>query len=195
MAMETAVPPGLSSDWLIFNDVQGLGEQMAAHIQEQGGQVIAVIPGQQFSQSQTDTWQFTIRPGHKADYIALCRELMMAGRLPQKVVHLWSIGEIESGTAHFMAVQETGFYSLIYLVQAFSEQNISEPLDIFVLSSNAQAVVAEERLYPEKTTIFGVCRAIAQECMTMRCRSVDLDMAEDMPLLAPTLWRTSSHRQ
>ncbi|MCL4267883.1 MAG: SDR family NAD(P)-dependent oxidoreductase, partial [Anaerolineae bacterium] len=185
--MATAVLPGIASDWLIFNDGHGLGQQMAAQIRQQGGRVVEVIPGPQFSQSQTDTWQFTICPGHKADYLALCRELATAGRLPQKVVHLWSVGDIESGAAHFTAVQETGFYSLIYLVQAFSEQNVNDPLDILLLSSNAQAVTGAETLYPEKTTIFGVCRAIAQECITMRCRAIDVDMAEALPVLTPAL--------
>jgi len=180
----------MPSPWLVFCDRHGLGDQIADYVSQQGGLAIRVTRGEQFARLEGDPTHFTMRPEHKGDYLALCRELVEAEMIPQKIIHLWSVtqgDEVGTGAAHFAKVQNLGYYSLIYLVQALSEQNVNEPLEIVAVSSNAQPVTGSEALYPEKATIFGACRSILQECLTICCRSLDLDVPETGSWLTPAI--------
>jgi acyl transferase domain-containing protein/acyl carrier protein len=169
----------MPSPWLIFCDKLGLGEQIADSIARRGELVVRATQGEQFARLDEAMPCFTIRPGHKDDYQALCRELVAAKMVPQKIAHLWSVtqgDEAGAGDTHFAAAQDLGFYSLIHLMQALEEQGIDDQIETVVVTSNAQSVTGSEVLYPEKATVFGACLAITQECLNVKCRTLDLDV-------------------
>jgi len=192
---QKTIPPSLpraaeiaDSPWLIFGDEEGLGEQIADYLTQQGGSVIQVTTGDQFARQ--DEALFTIRPEEPIDYDALWLELGKLDWVPRKIIHLWSVtrsDELKTGAAHFVATQNLGYYSLIYLLQALGKQNVTEPLEIVIVSSNAQPVTSTEVLHPEKATIFGVCRSIVQECSTINCRTIDLDVPKQGTWLTPAV--------
>ena len=127
---------------------------------------------------------FTIRPEQAGDYLSLCQHLQENDQIPSQILHCWSITAAtdnnNDNVSTFKNAQKLGYYSLIHLVQALSHENINDPLEIIVVSNNAQSVTGNETLQPEKATLFGVCRSIIQECFTISCRSIDLDA--DLPL-------------
>lgn len=180
----TELPPmpaqrKIPTRWLFFDAGNGLGEQLAARVAQKGSIAIRVIAGEQFAQL-SDTL-FSIRPNQPADYFSLIRTLRTRNQVPEKIVHLWNTSPDHpptlQGAARFAAAQPYGFYSLIYLTQALSEQNINDPLEIVAVSANAQPVMDTEAPYPERATILGACRAILQEGLTMTCRTIDIDEA------------------
>jgi acyl transferase domain-containing protein/acyl carrier protein len=173
------------SPWLVFCDELGLGDRIADRVTQRGGVVIKVTKGEEFGGSSDGGPSFTVRPGEKGDYGALCRDLAAAGLVPQKIVHLWSVtspgGSEIARTSHFTEAQTLGFYSLISLVQALDEQGVDAQMEIVAVTSDAQSVTGSEMLFPEKATLFGACLAVVQECLNISCRSVDLDVPEAEP--------------
>lgn len=179
--------------WLLFDADNGLGEQLVARVAQKGGTAIRVIASEQFAQLSDAL--FSIRPNQPADYFSLIRTLKTLNQIPEKIVHLWNTSPAHPPTLHgaarFTAAQPYGFYSLIYLAQALSEQNINDPLEIVAISANAQPVMDTEAPYPERATILGACRAILQEGLTMTCRTIDIDEASlhaALPKAAATLF-------
>ena len=178
-------PAETRDPWLLFMDKAGLAEEMARRLEQDGHTIVRVLTGTQFRQISNSV--FSIRPQHKADYIALCKTLQVAERMPKTVLHCWSITRDDKTTdalpaytrsERFHARQEEGFYSLIYLAQALSAQVYDESMQIVVFSNHMQAVTGQEALQPEKATILGACKVIPQENLNILCRSIDLAVAD-----------------
>jgi len=157
-----------AENWLFFTDTVGLAEEVGRRCT---GTAVLVRPGAAFA--QISTAEFSIRPHVAADYVALWYALKHQDTIPAKIVHMGSVG---AGTHQFAAAQTAGFDSLIHLVQALSQENVPTPLSILVVTSNAQAVTGTEPLYPEKTVVLAVCRAILQET-ALTSRAVDFDLS------------------
>lgn len=160
---------------LVFLDAAGLGEQLASELRGKGLQVIGVVAQDSFASLDAQT--YTLRPGEASDYEALSRELKRRCLLPRTILHCWSVEREEplaAGLEYFQIRQKTGFYSLLFLLQALDAQTSVEPLRIFVLSSHIHAVHGLEQLHPEKATILGLCRVIPQEYIETTCRNIDI---------------------
>ncbi len=175
---KTMLPAGgrPTDSWLIFCDADGLGEVLAAQC---SGKVVRVYAGDHFADAGQG--QFTIRPEAPEDYSALCQALRAQKRIPQTVIHLWSTGlvaETAVGPARFAAARRAGFDSMVYGLQALSREKIRQPMEMVIVTANAQPVMGTQPFYPERTAVFGVCRAIVQECSTLTCRAIDLDASE-----------------
>ncbi len=90
---------------------------------------------------------------------------------------MWSISDREESKLTFESVEESnnlGFYSLIYLIQALEKQNLTDEIEIVVVSNHLQNVTGEEIIAPEKATLIGPVRVIPQEYSHINCRSVDV---------------------
>ncbi len=183
--------------WLVFHDTVGLGAQLTQRLEAEGHQVIAVIAGDQWGQLGPD--RYAIDPRRPEHYEALLRELHTLERPLRSVVHLWSVTAPDrpsAGPASLDILLDLGFYSLLFFAQALGNQGLTKPLELLVVSNNAQAV-SDEPLHPEKTPIFGPCKVIPQEYPNIRCRSVDIVLpeAENQAQLADQLWPRSRRRQ
>lgn len=165
--------------WLIFADKCGLAKQIKELLKQDGQTVITVIPGEHFNKLQDGV--YTINPRHCDEYDILIQELCQLDKLPQTIIHAWSVTSntiYDSGLEFSEQMQSLGFYSLIFLVQALSNQGITDPLHISVISNNMQAVTDEGDLYPEKATLLGPCKVIPQEHSNITCCSIDVILPE-----------------
>jgi amino acid adenylation domain-containing protein len=148
--------------WLVFVDECGLAHQLVKRLQSHN--VITVKKGKAFTQlSERD---YTLNPQKRDDYEALLKKL---NKVPQIIVHLWTV------TDHLKSVekaQELGFYSLLYLAQALTD--VSDEIQLAVVSNNLHDVTGEEVLCPEKATVLGPVKVIGQEYPNIRCRSIDV---------------------
>ena len=158
--------------WLFFIDEMGIGTQVAAAMEVRGCRVARVYPSSQFCPAEANT--YFIDPTRPKDY----RNLVQA--LPEvttRIVHLWSIdtlGDV-NGTDGFVLAQQTGFYSLLYLIKAL--EGFSHALKILVVTNQTQSVTGTEQLHPENATIGGVCRVIPQENLNITCCTLDIECA------------------
>jgi acyl transferase domain-containing protein/acyl carrier protein len=161
--------------WLVFSDACGVGAQLIARLAQHGQDVITVTAGEHFRRINSSV--YTINPRQRDDYDALLKELVALQKIPNRMVHLWNVtsnDHSQSGTSVFEKLQDLGFYSLIFLAQAFGKQSILDPLRIGVISTNIQEVTGEEVLYPEKATVLGPCKVIPQEYPHISCLSIDI---------------------
>ncbi|MEQ8973601.1 MAG: SDR family oxidoreductase [Coleofasciculus sp. C1-SOL-03] len=160
---------------LVFVDECGLGTQLVKRLQTQKQEVITVKVGTEFTQPSQS--QYTLNPQQSSDYDTLLKELLAQQKLPEQIVHLWSVTpmtQAESGMVGVEKAQEKGFYSLLFLAQALGKLNLTEALPITVVSNNMQPVTGEEWLSPEKATLLGPVKVIPQEYPNINCRSIDV---------------------
>ena len=166
--------------WLVFLDECGLGAQLVRQLKWQEQEVIAIKKGEKFESIGKES--YTINPKAKDDYDNLIKELCTLGKVPKKIIHLWSVtlGDcLSSGIEMFSQIQEVGFYSLIFLTQALAKQNVTHTIELEVVTNHLYEVTGEEELLcPEKATILGPCKVIPQEHANIRCRNIDLNFCE-----------------
>nr|WP_225896562.1 KR domain-containing protein [Amazonocrinis nigriterrae] len=163
------------SCWLVFVDECGLGDRIGNQLEFAGEDVITVRIGEHFSSDSQNAYK--LNPSQHQDYETLWQELQKLNKLPQKIVHLWSVTPEEFLETRFERVenlQNLGLWSLLFLAQALGKHNFSEHLQIAVISNNLQEVTGEENLCPEKATLLGPCKVIPQEYLNISCRSIDI---------------------
>ncbi len=158
-----------SNCYLVFVD-SGIGAQIIQQLQQAGQSVIAVWSGEEFKQVNCNT--YTINPIKQDDYNALLQTIQKQGKIPKFIFHFWSL--TDSGHQSLERIQYHGFWSLIYLVQALGQQNISSVTQLLVISNHLYDVTGNEKLLPEKSTILGACKVIPQEYPGIKCRQIDV---------------------
>jgi acyl transferase domain-containing protein len=158
--------------WLIFLDESGVAEHLQARLADRQHEVITVVAGEAFTRFSPGA--FALRPSERADYARLISELQEQQRLPQRVVHCWTV--TPPGACELESVLERGFSSVLALAQALGEVNLEETCQIIAVSNELQDVTGQETICPAKATIIGPSRVIAQEYPQLSCRSVDITL-------------------
>jgi non-ribosomal peptide synthase protein (TIGR01720 family) len=164
--------------WLLFLDESGVGQQMEQMLTSRGEDTICVSIGGGFTRRSERT--FEIDPGRRADYVRLFTELSRGAGVPTNVVHLWSVDQdapYQTSPELFEQRQQRGFYSLLYLVQALSEAEVTAPLQLSVVTSQVQDVTGGEQLCPDKATVVSAAMTIGTEFPQIRRRCVDISLA------------------
>ncbi len=161
--------------WLVFIDECGLGESMVQQLVLENHDVISVRVGEQFCRESDRL--YTINPQQEDDYNTLVQELHTLGKIPKTIVYLWTVTpdiQPESSINFWEKLEIPSFYSLLFLVQAIAEQNLTDAIEIGIVSNNMQEVTGLERLCPEKALLLGHCKVIPLEYPNITCRSIDV---------------------
>jgi len=170
---------GRSSTWLLFTDREGVGVRLAERLRQEAQEVIVVEMGEPFRGVSGDAATFD--PRREEDYDTLVRALQRAGRLPRRIVHLWSVTRDDPrppSSDLFEEIQLSGFYSVLSLTRALARQWAVSGVDLAVVSTGVQRVDGRESLRPEKATLLGLCNVLPQEYPDLACRSIDLSLPE-----------------
>jgi len=163
--------------WLVFTNGCEIGHQLIERLEERGQDVIRVRVGEKFS--SVGGALYTINPKACDDYNTLIKELAAQDKIPNRIVHLWTVTPKDHAPAGMESVEEeleVGFYSLLFLSQALDAQRIAEPLQIDVISNHMHELFCETITYPEKATVLGPCRVIPREYANITCRSIDISL-------------------
>ena len=161
--------------WLVFEDDCGVGRHIVNRLRSEGHDVITVRGGEGYA--KTGPHDYVIEPSQHQHYTALLSDLRDLQKIPDKIVHLWSIEPTDadkSGQEAFEDLTDVGFYSLLNIAQALIKLRISKPVQIAAASSNMHLVTGEEQLCPAKATLLGACKSIPQEYPNIMCRNVDV---------------------
>jgi iturin family lipopeptide synthetase B len=169
--------------WLVFKDECGLGSALAQGLKEKQGEVVIVQAGPAFGIINEQESQYQINPLHSADYNTLLEELQKRDKLPERVLHLWGVSKDKKNNRGFPAETierelNTGFYSLLYFVQAIGNRNITHNLRVEVVTDHMQGVTGEEAICPGKAAIPAVVKCISREYPNIDCRSIDIVLPE-----------------
>jgi acyl transferase domain-containing protein/acyl carrier protein len=161
--------------WLVFVDDLGLGDRLVKRLEQEGQGVIQVRSGAAFT--KTNDSEYIIDPHHADDYDTLFDQLSCQNKMPDRIVHFWSVTRKEKGIDE---IQDMGFYSLFYLARAVGKYSFkdSKSITIIVVSNHLHRVTSEEKLYPEKATLLGAVKVIPKEYFNITCRSIDIVFPE-----------------
>jgi acyl transferase domain-containing protein/thioesterase domain-containing protein/acyl carrier protein len=176
-----------ASTWLVLADTAGVGARLAERLERRGHTVVTVYEGDAFA--QRDDRAYTLAPERgREGYTALLRELASRGLSPSHVAHLWLLTADESyrpGSSFFHRNQERGFYSLLFLAQAFAEEALPSPPRIVVVANGMESVELEQSVapapaeglaYPEKATVLGPVGVLPRELPGASVTAVDVTL-------------------
>ena len=173
--LESAETTGEKLSWLMFTDGCGVGSAIARRLELHGHEVITVRPGPEFTKLAEQSFQ--INPRRRDDYDLLLRYCLASNRIPRRITHLWGVtpdDDSQSSPGFSQKNQERGVDSLLLLTQAIGARNITEALQLDVVTNNLYDITGQQTLHPWKATILGACVTIPQEFPNISCRSIDV---------------------
>jgi amino acid adenylation domain-containing protein len=168
--------------WLVFMDDMGLGTRLVKALPKTAREVVIVKIGDEYTGESENS--YILNPGQANDYDRLFQELRQSGRLPDRIIHLWSVTDYQKtgqGLKELDGIQDLGFYSLFYMVQALGRQDISREIQVKVVTNNMQSVTGEEDTCPGKATIRGAVKIIPLEYVNIKCTSIDILLSAPGP--------------
>ncbi len=163
--------------WLVFIDEYGIGSEVVKRLEQQN-HVVKVRVADKFTKLNEHT--YTINPRQKNDYDTLLQELQKESLIPNVIAHFWSITPDDTLSGNQLKkqisedYQNLGFWSLLYLTQALGKQNISDSLNLRVVTNNLYNVIGDEKLCPQKATILGPCKIISKEYPNINSCLIDV---------------------
>jgi nonribosomal peptide synthetase DhbF len=175
---------------LIFLDALGLGNRVTAALEADGRRVITVTPGVAFEATTQD--RYRIDPTQKEHYDQLL-DLITAAAPLESILHLTTY----DGSPHDTSEEPHLWQSLLLLTQALADQAPTdvedpdasqtfgtargsnplqrhEPIRLLIVSSDAQPVLAADRVSLDKAPLFGILQTIPQELPQLSPAHLDL---------------------
>ncbi len=156
--------------WLIFADESNFATKILQRFEGKPDQVTVVTKGEQFTTTAKN--RYAINPARRDDYSALVNELMERGRVPHRILYLWTASHRQ---ITFEENLDESFYYLLYLAQALGEHERAQVCHLGVISTGMQRVVGEPVSHPAKALLMGPCRVIPQEYERLTCASIDIE--------------------
>jgi amino acid adenylation domain-containing protein len=158
---------------LVFIGDYGPGVPLVQRLEEAGGHVVVVKAGDAFKKENDSS--YTIAPGEYEHYERLLGQLHKSNRMPEAVVHLWSVtADIHRGPEETEIIQDLGFYSLLNIAKALGNLVITDPLRLLVVTNHLHMVTGDEDICPLKSTVLGAVRVIPLEYPHIDCRGIDI---------------------
>ena len=174
LAPAPAAWPAGPSSWLLYLDEAGVGERLAALLEERGARVVRVSAGDRPARTTPD--RFVLRPDAPDDHRDLVEQVSREHPHGLRVVHLGGVGDgaPELTGAAIRAAQARGFYSVLYLARALGRRSPGEPTSLSIVTSDARDVLGGEQVCAEKAPVFGLALVIGQEYSHIACRCIDI---------------------
>ena len=165
--------------WLVFSDGE-VGSQMIERLERDGHDVRSVVAGERFAGLNGDRC-YAIRPDERADYELLIKRLRANWGVPDYVAHFWtatSAPDAEAAAEAFETHQVAGFYSLVGLAYGLDKNNVTDPIQVGVVSTQLHALADRDTVCPSKSTLLGPCKVLPQEYPNLHCKSIDIGHVE-----------------
>jgi acyl transferase domain-containing protein len=180
--------PGQTSRWLLIGARGELMGRIARRLKELSHDVVVVEHGAGYG--KLDGAVYSADPRKADDYYQLLRELETRDGLPQVALHFGGLAPLEpaeSSQELFRRAQETSFYSLLNLIKAVGRVNVSDALQVGVVSGGLHDVTGQEEIIPEISTLIGLCKVIPQEYPNIVCRNIDLPLEGGLAAFKPEI--------
>jgi acyl transferase domain-containing protein/thioesterase domain-containing protein/acyl carrier protein len=164
------------AQWLVFGSQSRLTADILAQAASRGGKVTLVHTGDDFAELADGS--FTLTASDAGHFSQLFQLLENSERLPDYVVHLWSLDTMHSRGADAFASQSLAFDSLMNIGKAYVQLDLSHPMHLSVVTSGTQAVQGEKVPHPERAIALGPSRVLPREISCISSRMIDLAPAE-----------------
>lgn len=161
--------------WLIFSDETGISSGLAKRLRMLNQQVAEVHRGAEFREDGEGC--FSLNPWNPREFELLLEKLAQGGRLPQKVIHAWTMDapKINHSESPDSLV---GFTSLIHLAQALTVYSAQSSTRIAVITANLHEVLDEQISEPARAAAIAVVHVLPKENPRLVCQSIDVDVNE-----------------
>jgi acyl transferase domain-containing protein/thioesterase domain-containing protein len=172
-----AAPSDTGRQWLVLGGDDATTAGVLRRIVEEGGKATLVRQGAAFAINADGG--YTIAPGDAAECERLFSALEQAGRLPDHIVHLWSLhAGHEGAVAGELAGQALAFDSLVHVAKALQTLDVQQPMRMAVVTAGSQAVDGSPVTHPVRSLALGPCRVIPREVPSVSTVLIDLDPAD-----------------
>ncbi|MEH1781706.1 MAG: type I polyketide synthase [Nostoc sp.] len=167
------------SHWLIFADLEGLGRDMMAQLQQQGHECSLVYRADTYHSPERGIYQ--INPEHPQEFEQLYQAIIETSTLPiQRVIHLWSLDatcEQDLTISALESAQLWGCGSVLHLLQALVKNPKTTLPQLWLVTRGSQPVFASktEQLAVTQSSLWGLGRVISFEHPQLWGGLVDLD--------------------
>lgn len=158
---------------LIFNDNQGLGDQVAEKFKQNGQNVIRVNFGNEFQQLDSDSF---IIGNREEDHHELLNHVDIDSI--SQVIHMANITDDPdpANARNLDQFMETGTYAVFFFVKSVYKKSFKSSFELILIANNINRITqTESTLNPLGMTLFGFGRAIKMEYPQLSCRSIDID--------------------
>ncbi|MFN6565611.1 SDR family NAD(P)-dependent oxidoreductase [Dendronalium sp. ChiSLP03b] len=188
-SQSVAVPGGC---WLILADPEGLGQQLANQLQQQGADYILVSAGVSYQKIDQRHYQIDPSlPDHWQKLISAVSQYPISN-----IIHLWSYQErSQNSLAALEQEQLLNCGSVLHLVQAVVQANFQTPPRLWLVTRGTQAVDSPSPQPVQLTgaALWGLGRVITLEHPELQCVRLDLAADEEnlrssLTLAQPSLW-------
>ncbi|HEU5271216.1 MAG TPA: SDR family NAD(P)-dependent oxidoreductase, partial [Jatrophihabitans sp.] len=173
-----------SRRWLVLTDTgqaDAITEALRPLLTAAGAELILARPGEEYAVTDEG---FQLRPGSFEDATAALRELTGSDRLPERVLHLWTLdapgtaGEFDGARTN--AALQRGLHSVVALARAAGDLGLPDWTLNIVTSGSAQ-VLPDDTVHPDRATAIGPVRLIPVEYPRVRTRLIDIDPVNTVP--------------
>ncbi|NEQ49336.1 MAG: type I polyketide synthase [Leptolyngbya sp. SIO3F4] len=157
------------NSWVILTDQQGIGQQLAQQLQEQGAIVAVVYPGDEYRQLGPLTWE--VNPINDATTVLQAIAQKLPG--PRRVLHLWAL-DMPTDIRHSEreSICQQGCGSLLRWVQAITKYQENN-WQLWLITQGATPAAATLTNLAA-TTLWGMGQVIALEHPDLMGGLIDL---------------------
>jgi malonyl CoA-acyl carrier protein transacylase len=187
--------------WLVFADVQGMGQKLADLLTTRGGICTLVFPGEAYE--QIAEWTFTVNPACLEDFKQLLTKILDNKLFsPSKVVYLWGIDAKKAEdltVADLEAALLPSVGGTLHLVQALAQSSFQQTR-LWLVTRNTQPIsdVDDANLSGvAQAPLWGIGKNIALEYPALWGGMVDLGLPnkEDAVILLEEIWNSTDEDQ
>lgn len=160
---------------LVFSPGSGPVAEAAAAWARHGRAVIEVAAGDGFAGLGDGRYQ--VAPGSRDDYGRLLEEVDASVGRPTAVLHGWTAASASTPPDAVKAtheVREAGFFSLLFLTQAYTTRWPDAGLTLRVVTTCSADVSGTEEVEPAKALLHGPCKVVPIEARQVACQLIDV---------------------
>lgn len=158
--------------WLVFVNDRARIAEFSVQLKSAGHKANFVLPAEIYSEEGST---YHLHPSTVDDYHKLLNRLKEKGELPDKIIHLFSLGTLTCNhdIEHFSRSQDYGYYSIVCLSQALAK--LDKRVSIAVGTSGLHTVIGTEDIERENATVLGPMLIVPHEHLQIAFKNVDLD--------------------
>jgi acyl transferase domain-containing protein/acyl carrier protein len=147
---------------------------LTRRLREAGARLLVAEPGESFAERDG---QYVLREDDPAGYARLFADAMAGEPDRIRLVHAWTAGgprpeRADAARAH--ATVSRGFLSALTALQAVARSSSGVPVEMCIITSDAQDVSGDGQIEPAKSAVLGLVKLVHKEFAEASCRSVDI---------------------
>ena len=172
-----------TSTWIIFADRQGVGDRVAAALQEKGNidpaqtnpHCVLVTATDQYA--VTSEGAYTLNPEAPEEFVQLLTDLIPTlmtdqGQLGCRITYLWGL-DMDESLVGDVASQHQACGGLLHLVQAIAQFPALDAR-LWLITQGTQTVDVPIPLNLQQSTLWGLARSLRLEQPDLHCTALDL---------------------